>query len=112
MLRKCPHDLCGLKVGRLTPWIFKVLMSAKESRLSAEYPLHCRACWPCPVRVRVLDQSVSAASPRPRPQFVPIRAQSTFATRPQTCPCPVSELTATAICPWPCRGDVQVVAEN
>ena len=53
----------------------------------------------CPLDVRSLGQSMPVASPRPRPQFVSIRAQSTFATRPQTCPRPVRGLTETVSSP-------------
>jgi len=64
-------------------------MSAKDSRFKREISAPLSGLLACPVRIRVRDQSVSAASPRPRPQFVRGRAPSTFATWPQTCPCPV-----------------------
>src|SRR5207302_3846469 len=112
MLHGCPHDLCGFKVGRLTPCFNKVPMSAKDSRFKREISAPLSGLLACPVRIRVRDQSVSAASPRPRPPFVRGRAHSKSTTWPRTCPCPVSELTATAIYPWPCQGDVQVVAQD
>ena len=103
-MRECSHDLCEFKSGRLTPCIFKVLLSAKSSRFKREIsaPLSGLWPWPCPVRIRVRSQSVSASSPRPRPQFVRVRAQFTFVTCPHTCPCPVRDLTVAAIYPCPC----------
>jgi len=62
ILRERSHDLCEFEIGRLTPCIFKVLMSAKESRVKREIsaPLF-----------RLLAMAV--ASPHPRPQSVRTR---------------------------------------
>jgi len=55
---------------------------------------------------------MAASSPRPRPQFVRVRAQSKFATSPQTCPLLLRELTETVICPWPCPVRVHARSES
>jgi len=75
---RCPHDLCGLQGGRLTPCTSKVLPSANQLRFGRYNPRHCPAYWPwsCPVRTRVRGQSMPASSPRPRPQTVHGRGHS------------------------------------
>ena len=58
----------------------------------------------CPRKVRKRGHLIaaSAASPRQRPQFVRVRAQSSSATWPQTCPCPVRRRTVSGIMSSPC----------
>ena len=87
------QDFCEFQSGRLTPWIFKVRISAKWSRLSRKNPRYCpaRCPWPHPVCSCAHSKSMPASRPRPRPQFVSVRAQSTSATYPQTCPCPIRD---------------------
>src|SRR2546425_4965890 len=81
---KCPHDLCGFKVGRLTPWNFKALMSAKKSRFKREIPAP-------------LSGLLALSSPHPRPQSVRVRSQSA---------------TTTAVCPWPRTIHVRDLSAN
>jgi hypothetical protein len=57
VLREGSHDLCEFESGRLTPWIFKVLMSAKSSRFKREISAP-------------LSGLLAVASPHPRPQSV------------------------------------------
>ena len=57
-----PHDLCGLQGGRLTPWVFKVLMCAKWSRFKREIFAPLSGLL-----------AVTAASPQPRPWSVRAR---------------------------------------
>ncbi len=58
---------------------------------------------PCPVHGQSASASVSVSSPRTRPQFVRVHAQSPSATCPRKRSCPVRKLTVTAIfpCPYP-----------
>src|SRR3989442_12028003 len=84
MLRKCPHDLCGFKVGRHTPCILKVLMSANGSRLKLEISAP-------------LSGLLALSSPHPRPRSVRVHSQSA---------------TTTAVCPWPCTVQIHDLAAN
>ena len=43
ILREGSHDLCEFDRGRLTPWIFKVQLSAKRSRFNGYIPGTIRA---------------------------------------------------------------------
>ena len=62
ILREGSHDLCEFEIGRLTPWIFKVLMSAKWSRFKREISAPLSGLL-----------AVTAASPQPRPWSVRAR---------------------------------------
>jgi len=56
ILREGSHDLCEFDRGRLTPWIFKVLLSAKESRNKREISASLSG-----------QLAVALSSPHPRP---------------------------------------------
>src|SRR5438445_11572523 len=84
MLRECPHDLCGFKVGRHTPCILKALMSANGSRFKLEIS-------------GPLSGLLALSSPHPRTRSIRVRSQSA---------------TTTAVCPWPRTIHVRDLAAN
>jgi len=71
----CPHYACGFEMGRLTPCLFKVLLSAKGSRPKHEISAPLSGLL-----------AVALSSPHPRPWSVRARSQS--ATTTAVCPCP------------------------
>ncbi len=92
--------LCGFESGRLTPCMFKVLMSANSSRFDSKNPRPLSGLL-----------AVSMSSPHLHPWSVHARVQSV--TMPAVCPCPrpvrenghVQSASASVVspCPHPVR---------
>jgi hypothetical protein len=87
-------------MGRLTPCIFKVLKSAKESRIKREMSTPLSGLL-----------AVAVSNPHPRPQSVRARNQSATTTAVCPCPRPVGEniqvqsaaVDVVSPCPHPLR---------
>jgi len=98
LMRKIPqegsHDLCEFESGRLTPWIFKVRLSAKWSRFKREMSAPLSGLL-----------AVAVSSPRSRPQSVQARILTVTMSGP--CPHPVRDrdrsLSVAAHSPLPRR---------
>jgi len=111
--------LCGFESGRLTPWIFKVLLSAKWSQFKREISAP-------------LSGLLAVALSSPHPQTRSVRDRSQSATTTAVCPCPRTihvhdlsvnisvsthcpqsrsvhrrELSTSAHSPWPRTGRVE-----